>query len=45
MISALPDGGDRSAIEGVAKTVIGAIGSAQKSPEPVPLEDGDGDEE
>jgi len=45
MISTLPQGGDRSAIEGVAKTVIGAIGGAQKSPEHVPLADEDGGSE
>jgi regulator of protease activity HflC (stomatin/prohibitin superfamily) len=35
MMTALPGGGDRSALEGVAKSVIGAIGEAQGTPDPV----------
>ena len=37
MMSALPESGDQSALEGVARSVIGAIGEAQGIPDPVPV--------
>jgi len=46
MISTLPDvdGTSRSAIEGVAKTVLGAIEAGQESPEPASVGDGEKEE-